>query len=87
MQNDDLRPLSIKDLTELEEIVERERELANRLRVLLAWCNRLLIDEKHLIGSICKEANDVQFRTAMRLAENALRRSDGLSTREDEWKN
>ncbi len=73
-------PLSGLDLTELEEIVNREQELSERLRVtqnslrvLLAWCDRMLIDDKHLIGSICKQADDVQLRHAISEAKKILK--------------
>jgi len=42
------------------------------LRVLLDWCERMQIDGKHLIGSICKEADDAQFRAAIKQAREAL---------------
>ena len=42
------------------------------LRVLHGWCVRFLIDDKHLIGSICKQADDVQFRCAIGIAEDVL---------------
>lgn len=51
---------------------EHEHQLAASLRTLLDWCERFLIDDKHLIGSVCKEADDAQFRMAIELAKKAL---------------
>ena len=42
------------------------------LRVLLDWCETFLNDEKHLIGSICKEADDAQFKAAIEQARTAI---------------
>ena len=54
-------------------IAAAEREqLRDSLRVLLDWCERMQIDGKHLIGSICKEADDAQFRAAIKQAREAL---------------
>lgn len=46
--------------------------ITTSLRTLLDWCERFLIDDKHLIGSICKEADDAQFRFAIESAKRAL---------------
>ena len=46
--------------------------LQSSLRVLLDWCERMQIDGKHLIGSICKEADDAQFRAAIKQAHEVL---------------
>ena len=52
-------------------LAERDALRAS-LRVLLDWCERMQIDGKHLIGSICKEADDAQFRYAIERAREAL---------------
>jgi len=54
-------------------VKEQLRVTQNSLRVLLAWCDRMLIDDKHLIGSICKQADDTSFRHAISTAEKILK--------------
>ena len=51
--------------------VERA-SLRDSLLVLLAWCVTFLNDEKHLIGSVCKQADDAQFKAAIEQARAAL---------------
>ncbi len=55
-------------------LAERDALRAS-LRVLLDWCERMRVDDKHLIGSICKEADDLQFRAAIKQAREALNNS------------
>ena len=55
------------------EVALAERDaLRASLRVLLDWCVRMQVDEKHLIGSVCKQADDLQFRAAIERAREAL---------------
>ena len=58
-------------VAEATALAERDALRAS-LRVLLDWCETFLNDEKHLIGSICKEADDAQFRAAIKQAREAL---------------
>ena len=52
-------------------LAERDALRAS-LRVLLDWCERVQVDGKHLIGSVCREADDAQFKTAIKRAREAL---------------
>jgi len=52
--------------------LDKRDALRSSLRVLLDWCETFLNDDKHLIGSICKEADDLQFRAAIKQAREAL---------------
>lgn len=61
----------------IEELEAQCDTLSKALRVLLAWGDRFLIDDKHLIGSICKGADDVQFRLTLGNAHAAIARVEG----------
>ena len=56
----------------VDELVAERDALRASLRVLLDWCERMQIDGKHLIGSVCREADDAQFRHAIERAHEAL---------------
>jgi len=56
----------------LEVALDERDALRASLRVLLDWCERVQVDGKHLIGSVCREADDAQFKTAIKRAREAL---------------
>ncbi len=62
-----LNPIA-EALADRELLLTERDALRGSLLALLAWCNRFLIDEKHLIGSICRQADDAQFRHAIKQA-------------------
>lgn len=68
----ELVPLAYHPLAEKLALQAKCEELRASLHVLLAWCERFLIDDKHLIGSICKPADDAQFRHAIEQAHTAI---------------
>ena len=61
-------------IASLAAALDEREQLQASLRVLLDWCVTFLNDDKHLIGSVCKEADDAQFRHAIEQARKTLER-------------